>query len=69
MEKILFLQIILKPKVMATFFKSSPILYGKSAERFDREADKNKSLQTPTLSEEENEELMRFLEKSKNFKF
>ncbi len=59
----------LKPKVMATFFKSSPILYGKSAERFDREADKNKSLQTPTLSEEENEELMRFLEKSKNFKF
>ena len=38
---------------MATFFKSSPILYGKSAERFDREADKNKSLQTPTLSEEE----------------
>lgn len=69
MKKILFLQIILKPKVMATFFKSSPILYGKSAERFDREADKNKSLQTPTLSEEENEELMRFLEKSKNFKF
>ncbi len=54
---------------MATFFKSSPILYGKSAERFDREVDKNKSLQTPTLSEEENEELMRFLEKSKNFKF
>ena len=69
MKKILFLQIILKPKIMATFFKSSPILYGKSAERFDREADKNKSLQTPTLSEEENEELMRFLEKSKNFKF
>ena len=69
MKKILFLRIILKPKVMATFFKSSPILYGKSAERFDREADKNKSLQTPTLSEEENEELMRFLEKSKNFKF
>ena len=40
---------------MATFIKSSPILYGKSAERFNREADKNKSLETPTLSEEENE--------------
>lgn len=59
----------LKPKVMATFFKSSPILYGKSAERFDREADKNKSLETPTLSEEENEEFLKFLERSQNFKF
>lgn len=54
---------------MATFIKSSPILYGKSAERFNREADKNKSLETPTLSEEENEILMQILEKSKNFKF
>ena len=54
---------------MATFFKSSPILYGKSAERFDREADKNKSLETPTLSDEENEILMQIFERSKNFKF
>lgn len=59
----------LKPKVMATFFKSSPILYGKSTERFDREADKNKSLETPTLSEEENEIFMQIFERSKNFKF
>lgn len=59
----------LKPKVMATFFKSSPILYGKSAERFDREADKNKSLETPTLSEEENKIFMQIFERSKNFKF
>jgi hypothetical protein len=69
LKKILFLQIILKPKVMATFFKSSPVLYGKSAERFDREADKNKSLQTPTLSEEENEIFMQIFERSRNFKF
>ena len=54
---------------MATFFKSSPILYGKSTERFDREADKNKSLETPTLSEEENEIFMQIFERSKNFKF
>ena len=58
-----------KTEIMATFIKSSPILYGKSAERFNREADKNKSLETPTLSEEENEILMQILEKSKNFKF
>mgnify|MGYP003289806619 CR=1 FL=1 len=54
---------------MATFIKSSPVLYGQSAINFDREADKNKSLETPTLSEEENEILMQVLEKSKNFKF
>lgn len=36
---------------------------------FKDTADKNKSLETHTLSEEENKILMQVLEKSKNFKF
>ena len=54
---------------MAVFIKSSPVLTGQSAVNFDREADRNKSLKTPKLSDADIERLERIIEKSRKFKF
>lgn len=54
---------------MASTIKSIPVLEGQSAENFVRRADRFSSVPTPTLSENEAEQLSMFLEKSKLFKF
>jgi len=54
---------------MALTIKTTPVLEGQAAIDFIMLADKNATLNTPSLSEEETVKLHRALEKSRNFKF
>ena len=54
---------------MAISIKSIPVLTGKTAVKFNEEANNNKNQATPTLSEKAAERLKKVLEKSKSFSF
>lgn len=54
---------------MAISIKSIPILTGQTAIDFIAEADRNKNLTTPKLSEKATNQLKKVLEKSKTFSF
>ena len=54
---------------MAMSIKSIPVLTGQTAINFVAEADNNKSLATPMLSEKAAQRLRKVLEKSKTFTF
>lgn len=53
---------------MALSIKSIPVLGGQSAIDFVREAEANAKLPTPRLTPQEENELHKFMEKSRNFK-
>ena len=55
--------------IMAMSIKSIPVLTGQTAINFVAEADNNKSLATPMLSEKATQRLRKVLEKSKTFTF
>lgn len=52
---------------MAMPINSSPILTGESARAFIEEAERNRQLPTPRLTEEEEEQLREFERKSREF--
>lgn len=52
---------------MALMIKSIPVLEGKDAERFVKEAEEKSKTKRTGLSKERSERLKRFLEKSRNF--
>ena len=55
--------------IMAISIKSSPVLTGITAKRFDALVEQNKSIDARTLSETEKNQIDNVLMKSKNFSF
>ena len=70
-EKLLYLCSLINigDKIMAMTIKSTPILWGEDAERFNEEADRNGKLPTPKLSEERRREIRAMWEECKRAVF
>lgn len=54
---------------MAMTIKSTPILWGEDAERFNEEADRNGKLPTPIISEERRKKIRAMWEECKRATF